>query len=105
VLEGVVVGAAQEFVLRQRLTRLRRWSWILATAIGAGLAWMLGMVPSTVMALSSSESTSPSSGEPTAVVTALLAAGLGLAAGPDRSRDWRSVPRRRREGVGTVRRP
>jgi hypothetical protein len=82
VLEGVIVGAAQELVLRRRLTRLRRWSWLLATAIGAGLAWTLGMIPSTAMALTSSPSISASSGEPTVVVKAFLAAGLGLIAGP-----------------------
>ena len=45
VLEGVVVGAAQEFVLRRRLTQLRPRSWIVATAIGAALAWVLGWCP------------------------------------------------------------
>lgn len=82
VLEGVVVGVAQELVLRRRLTQLRPRSWIVATAIGAALAWVLGMVPSTVMALTSSDSTPQSSTEPTILVTILLAAGLGLVAGP-----------------------
>jgi hypothetical protein len=82
VLEGVVVGAAQEVVLRRRLTQLRPRSWMVATAIGAALAWVLGMVPSTVIALTSSESTSQSPAEPTVFVTILLAAGLGLVAGP-----------------------
>ena len=72
VLEGVVVGAAQELVLRRRLTQLRQGSWTVATAIGAALAWVLGMVPSTVIALTSSESTSQSSSEPTVLVTILL---------------------------------
>ena len=31
-LEGVLVGAAQESVLRQRLRQLRPWAWTLATA-------------------------------------------------------------------------
>jgi hypothetical protein len=82
VLEGVVVGVAQELVLRRRLTQLRPRSWIVATAIGAALAWVLGMVPSTVMALTSSESASQSSAEPSVLVTIVLAVGLGLVAGP-----------------------
>ena len=50
-LEGVVVGAAQWRVLREPLPALSRGSWVEATAIGAGLAWLLGMVPSTVISL------------------------------------------------------
>jgi hypothetical protein len=48
-LEGAIVGAAQERVLRARLV-LPRYRWTLATVIGAAVAWMLGMVPSTIMA-------------------------------------------------------
>jgi hypothetical protein len=80
-LEGVVVGVAQESVLRQRL-RLRRGSWTMATAGGAALAWVLGMIPSTVMALTSAGSGSQPPAEPSAAVQMLLAAGLGLVAGP-----------------------
>jgi hypothetical protein len=81
-LEGVIVGAAQEFVLRRRLNRLRPWSWMAATAIGAGLAWVLGMIPSTVAGLMSSGSPSGPSAEPTQLAQMMLAAGLGLIAGP-----------------------
>jgi hypothetical protein len=55
-LEGIVVGVAQEVVLRKRIARLHSWFWTTATAIGAALAWLLGTVPSTVMALTASES-------------------------------------------------
>jgi hypothetical protein len=50
-LEGVVVGGAQAWVLRGALPDLSAAGWIRATMIGAGLAWLLGMVPSTMAAL------------------------------------------------------
>lgn len=80
-LEGILVGAAQERVLRQRVSCLRRWSWTFATAGGAGLAWLVGMVPSTVMAFVAADSSSPPR-EPGAVVRLTLAFALGLIAGP-----------------------
>ena len=81
-LEGVVVGAAQESVLRPFLSRLRRGSWVVATAVGAALAWALGMIPSTVMALTFSGSAPGAVTEPPMAVKIVLAAGLGLIAGP-----------------------
>jgi len=81
-LEGVVVGVAQEFVLRSSLPRLRRGSWIAATAFGAGLAWVLGMIPSTIVALTSSGSAPEPATEPPMAMKIVLAAGLGLIAGP-----------------------
>jgi hypothetical protein len=81
-LEGVVVGVAQETVLRKRLHGLRRGSWTTATAGGAALAWVLGMIPSTVIALMSAGSGSQPPVEPSAAAQMLLAAGLGLVAGP-----------------------
>ena len=50
VLEGVVVGWAQGMALRSRLPLSVR-DWTIATAVGAGIAWLLGMVPSTIIAL------------------------------------------------------
>ncbi|WP_375772557.1 hypothetical protein NR798_17255 [Archangium gephyra] len=81
-LEGVVVGLLQERVLRQRRPELRRGTWILATAAGAGLAWLLGMVPSTVMALGSTASPGPAPEEPGVLVQYGLAMALGLVTGP-----------------------
>ena len=75
--EGVLVGAAQERVLRQRVSRLRRWSWTFATAAGAGFAWLLGMVPSTILALTSVESTASAPPEPAPAVRLALAVGFG----------------------------
>lgn len=81
-LEGVVVGAAQERVLRGMLPDLRPRAWTIATALGAGVAWLIGMVPSTVLSLfAPSEGVTPPT-EPPAVVQYPLAVVLGLVAGP-----------------------
>ena len=47
VLEGTVLGAAQVHVLRTVRPEVSARRWIGATVIGAGLAWMIGMLPST----------------------------------------------------------
>lgn len=80
-LEGIVVGFAQESVLRREVRRLRPRSWVVATSLGAGLAWLIGMVPSTLFALSSPESGAPAE-EPDAIVQYALAAAMGLVVGP-----------------------
>lgn len=77
-LEGVLVGFAQEAVLRQRLEALRKGSWVSATATGAGLAWALGMIPSTLIALGSAGSSQAPPVEPPALVQYGLAVALGL---------------------------
>jgi len=80
--EGILVGSAQARVLRARDPEFRSGHWILATAIGAGVAWLLGMVPSTAMALAgpSAAGTPPAwLGGP---VQYLLAAAMGLVLGP-----------------------
>lgn len=81
-LEGVVVGYAQESVLRRRLPSLRKHRWILATAVGAGLAWLLGMIPSTIMTLHAPAAAAATAPEPPALLQYALAIGLGLVAGP-----------------------
>jgi hypothetical protein len=80
-LEGVLVGFAQERVLSQTLTRLPRFSWVSATAIGAGIAWTLGMLPSTLIGLLA-ETSSESPGEPGTVLKYSLAVAMGAATGP-----------------------
>lgn len=80
-LEGVVVGAFQAEVLGKARPGLRRRAWILATALGAGAAWLLGMIPSTLMSLDAGGET-PTGGEPGTLAQLLLAAMLGLALGP-----------------------
>ncbi len=81
-LEGVLIGVAQEGVLRSRLVELRRRFWLSATAVGVGLAWLMVIVPSTIMALIPSESGGSPPSEPSAIGQVTLAAVLGVVAGP-----------------------
>ncbi|MGE0442877.1 MAG: hypothetical protein AB7L66_16840 [Gemmatimonadales bacterium] len=84
-LEGTVIGFFQARVLRGALAGFPVGRWIGATTIGAGLAWTLGMVPSTVISLVTSGDAALSvqpSVEPPAALIWLLAAGLGLVLGP-----------------------
>lgn len=81
-LEGVVVGAAQSWALRPRLPFLPPWKWIMATALGAGVAWALGMVPSTVMAVAAGPQGAPSPAPPAALFQYGAAALMGLVLGP-----------------------
>lgn len=78
-IEGAVVGWAQARVLRERIPRPH--GWIEATVAGALVAWTLGMLPSTIMNLLEPTSSSPPP-EPPVWLTLVLAAGLGLVAGP-----------------------
>lgn len=79
VFEGTVVGAAQGTVLRRRLPELPLRSWIVATVIGAMVAWGLGMLPSTLMAAGAGEA--QAAAEMPEWFTYVMAAGLGLVAG------------------------
>jgi hypothetical protein len=87
VLEGMVVGWAQGFALRSRLPSLSVRDWTIATAVGAGIAWLLGMVPSTVISLHElGAPAEPAAGAaPPELAPWLqysLAAGMGLVLGP-----------------------
>lgn len=79
-LEGALVGYAQARVLRTALPSLPPTRWVSATAIGAAVAWTLGMVPRTLFALSDA-----TGGAPPASLGGwkfLLAAAMGLLLGP-----------------------
>jgi hypothetical protein len=80
-LEGGVVGVAQWRVLTRVLPRLTRARWIYATALGALVAWTMGMVPSTIMSL---QETTGAAGPPELGMAATIGLGflMGLAAGP-----------------------
>jgi hypothetical protein len=80
VIEGSVVGTAQWLVLRRPLQRMRWRVWVLATALGAGVAWTLGMIPSTLLFAGADTGTGASVQMNDLVIYA-LAAGLGLVAG------------------------
>jgi hypothetical protein len=66
--EGAVLGWAQSRMLRRELPWLRPGDWVRATAAGAALAWVIGMLPSTY-------------GERLAGLPVPVLAALGLVAG------------------------
>jgi hypothetical protein len=83
-LEGVLVGLLQGRVLRRALPALPPRAWVGATALGAGVAWTLGMVPSSVMQLVM-DGTAQADSQPPVISDALqllLAAGMGIVLGP-----------------------
>lgn len=81
VIEGGVVGTAQWLVLRAPLAGMRWRRWAIATAMGAGIAWALGMTPSVIMAQVSSDSGDAGATGPEGPALYALALGLGLVAG------------------------
>lgn len=81
-LEGVLVGWAQGRVLAARTPNISARDWTVATAIGAGIAWTLGMLPSTLMALLDTGTPATPSADPPAGLMLLLAAAMGLVLGP-----------------------
>jgi hypothetical protein len=101
-LEGVFLGVLQVRVLRQILPHLPERDWIVATAVGAGLAWTLGMVPSTVMGLlTSGAAASPPAAEPSAALQVALAVALGACLGPFLGVPQGRVLRRHGGALGT----
>ncbi|HVP61591.1 MAG TPA: hypothetical protein VMT11_13585 [Myxococcaceae bacterium] len=78
--EGAVVGTAQARALAG--TGIQSRAWIRATVLGAVLAWALGMVPSTLMAVLGGPGGPPPGTGPPPAVRLVLAAALGLVAGP-----------------------
>lgn len=86
VVEGTMVGGLQWRVLRGPLPGLKPRRYIVATAIGAFIAWVLGMLPSTIMSALAEPAVAA---DPTAVsfdpslgLQMLLAVGMGLVLGP-----------------------
>ena len=100
VLEGVFVGLAQGVVLNRRRPDVPLRSWVFATMWGAGLAWTLGMIPSTAVALSAAPAVEATAVEPARPVVLLLAAALGLVTGPVLGVAQWVVIRRRFERAG-----
>ncbi len=78
-MEGFVVGVAQNQVLLKALPAVS--GWVRATVIGAMASWAIGMLPSTIMSILDHQP----DGAPPEIsdsLSLLLAAGLGLVAGP-----------------------
>ena len=89
VLEGVVVGCSQGWVLHRHLPAVSVARWVRATALGAGAAWLIGMIPSTVIGLyqltasgGAAASGGPAASEPPKLLQYGLAVLLGAVTGP-----------------------
>jgi len=72
-LEGAIVGYAQWIVLRRTLA-VAKSSWILTTAIAAAVAWLLGLLPSSIVNVSPTTA-------PSLLVTLFLSMGVGAVSG------------------------
>jgi hypothetical protein len=79
-IEGTVVGTAQWLVLHRQIKSIRWRVWVLATAIGAFVAWTLGMIPSTFM-FAGSDSGGAASTHMSDLVIYALAAVMGFVLG------------------------
>jgi hypothetical protein len=77
-LEGVIVGVAQWIVLREPFPVISARQWVGATAVGAFIAWMLGMFPSLLFA--TDPAAAPTT-EPSLLVVLVLAGALGIVGG------------------------
>ncbi len=82
ILEGTAVGVLQWRVLRRALPQLRLKVWWGATAVGALVAWSLGMIPSTLMSMMDESATSTPPPEMSDALMYTLAAAMGLVLGP-----------------------
>jgi len=97
--EGAIVGHAQWLVLRTLSVQLIKARWVFATVIGAAIAWLLGMIPSTLGSLQESPMQPPPK-EPSQIIVLLLAAAMGIGGGLILSfAQWRVL---RRQGPGAL---
>ena len=83
-VEGFLVGWGQWWAMHPYLPSVPRTRWVLATVMGALLAWTLGMLPSTLMSVSAhaeSAAQTAAIAQPPTWIVILLAMGLGLVAG------------------------
>lgn len=79
-VEGTVVGTAQWLVLRHPFPNMKWRAWVVATAVGAFVAWTLGMLPNTLMSAGFNTGSSAPT-EPSDAVVYGLAALMGLVVG------------------------
>jgi len=83
--EGAVVGFAQWYVLRRALPYMERSTWVSMTAVGAGIAWLFGIIPSTLVAVSQilapPTATAPPPADPGQPTILLAASLMGLVLG------------------------
>jgi len=78
VIEGLIVGTTQWLVLQDPLPKLSWRRWALATAVGACIAWALGVLPGTMMPVDAGASPASMSG----LAIDGLAFVMGLVLGP-----------------------
>jgi len=79
IIEGLVTGGFQWSVLKKRFINMKAKNWLIFTALGSATAWLLGMIPSTFLALG--PSTSSANIEPSSKQITLLAAVSGIVLG------------------------
>ena len=81
-VEATIVGLAQWWAMHPWFPGIRRFSWWLATLVGALIAYVLGYLPSTLMNMGASASQSVAAPvEPPQWIVLLLAAGMGAVGG------------------------
>ncbi len=80
VIEGSIVGTAQWLVLRRPLKSMKWLTWALATALGACVAWILGMIPSTLL-FTGSDTGGAVPAQMSDLMTYALAATMGIVLG------------------------
>lgn len=86
-VEGFAVGGLQWLAIRRVLPELDARAWVIATSLGAFVAWVLGMLPSTFFSAAQASASAASSAEQAAYDPPLalqlgLAALMGLVLGP-----------------------
>jgi len=99
-LEGVLVGLGQGWAVGPFLPELSLGAWVASTAAGAFLAWVLGMLPSTLMSFARPAADAAVDGPAISdALQLLLAIPLGLVAGAVLSSVQALVLRRHLPGV------
>jgi hypothetical protein len=78
--EGLILGFAQWLAVHPFLRGLKRREWMKATTLGAVIAWGLGMIPSTLIALQETTIATPPA-QISDVVKYSMAALMGLTLG------------------------
>jgi hypothetical protein len=97
-LEGAVVGLAQWLVMYRSIYGISRRAWVMATIIGALVAWALGSLPMTMASLGSQGQQAAGS-EPPAYFMFLMEVAMGLVAGSILGLPQWAVLRQRVEGA------
>lgn len=79
--EGWLIGTFQARVLREKIVNLSRPAWVRATMAVAVAGWLLGMLPSTLMAGQPADMPAAPPPDPPLWMVAMGAIGMGLVLG------------------------